>query len=107
MLIFLTFPLWSIPVMLIWYAIGIQAERTSLPILVKLVLDVVAYTGLLFDIFLQYTVANLWFLELAPIEEYTISDRIRRLIENTGWRGVIARHMACILNRLAPNGKHI
>lgn len=99
----LTFPIWSAPLMLIWYAIGVQVERDGLWKL----LAPVTFGGFLFDVFLQYTVANLWFWEINPKSEYTISLRIARLMTDRGWRGVVARWLARLLNRLAPSGRHI
>lgn len=99
----LTFPVWSAPVMLVWYAIGIQVERGG----VWKVLTPFTFAGFLFDVVLQYTSAQLWFWEIAPKGEFTISMRIGRLMESKTWGGEVARWMAPILNRLAPGGKHI
>lgn len=98
-----TFPLWSAPVMLIWYAIGVQVERGGLWKL----LAPFTFAGFLFDVLCQYTSAQLWFWEIAPLKELTISTRIGRLMESKTWGGAVARFLAPILNRIAPSGKHI
>ena len=136
MIYLITFPIWSIPVMLIWYAIGIQVNRGG----VYKPLMPVAFTGFLFDVFLQYTVANIWFWEIPPkkrvdvdfpiaislttggftfsrswrikysytaFQDFTISMRCGRLLSDKGWRGRVAHYLAVVLNFLAPDHNHI
>jgi len=97
-----TFPLWSPILMLVWFTIGIQHERESLPDVLRAILSFITFFGLLFDIFMQYTVANLYFWEINPVHEFTISMRIGRLMSDPGWRGNIARRLAWLLNAIAP-----
>jgi hypothetical protein len=99
----LTFPLWAPLLMLVLYAIGIQYERGGL----WSVCMFIAAIGYVFDVFLQYTLAQVYFWEIAPQGEATISARLARLIERKDWRGDVARRLASTLNRLAPSGNHI
>lgn len=39
--------------------------------------------------------------------EHTFSQRLKRLVEDDGWRGVLARGIAEALNYFAPDGKHV
>lgn len=119
-ILLLTFPVWSAPLMLVWYAIGIQVERGG----IFKILTPFTFAGFLFDILLQYTVANLWFWEIGPTrrvpirllgfefhipvqKDFTISMRIGRLMESKTWGGAVSRWLAPVLNRLAPSGRHI
>lgn len=99
----LTFPFWAPLLMLVLYAIGIQYERGGL----WSVCAVVALMGYVFDVLMQYTLAQVYFWEIAPQGEATISQRLARLIERKDWRWDIARRLASILNRMAPSGVHI
>ena len=98
----LTFPLWSPMALFILYVLWVQSERGGW----WRVFNLVRIIGEPFDVFCQYTVANLWFWEIS-FREPTISARIGRLMADTGWRGHWARLIAHHLNALAPSGKHI
>lgn len=89
LILLISWPLWAPMSMLIWYAIGIQYER-----------------GGLWRVLLPYTLFQLYFWEIAPKGEFTISMRLGRLIEDPGWRGAVSRWLAVILNWLAPK-RHI
>jgi len=99
----LTWPLWAPLHMLAWYAVGIQYERGGAW---RVLLPVTA-TGFLYDVLLQYTLFQLYFWEVAPRREFTISMRLGRHLTTPGWRGALAWWLARILDRLAPSGKHI
>lgn len=100
---FLTWPLWAPVSMLVWYAVGIQYERGG----AWKAMAPVTFLGFLYDVLLQYTLFQIYFWEVAPRHEFTISMRLGRLLARTDWRGRLARWLADILNRLAPSGRHI
>lgn len=102
LILLLTWPLWAPLSMLVWYAIGIQYERGG----VWRVLLPFTFLGFLYDVLLQYTLFQLYFWEIAPKGEFTISMRLGRLLEDPGWRGAVSRWLAVILNWLAPK-RHI
>ena len=39
--------------------------------------------------------------------EHTFSQRLKRLVRDDGWRGVLARGIAEVLNYFAPDGRHV
>ena len=39
--------------------------------------------------------------------EHTFSQRLKRLVNDDGWRGALARGIAEVLNYFAPDGKHV
>ena len=39
--------------------------------------------------------------------EHTFSQRLKRLVNDRGWRGVLARGIAAGLNYFAPDGRHV
>ena len=39
--------------------------------------------------------------------EHTFSQRLKRLVREDGWRGVLARGIAEVLNYFAPGGRHV
>lgn len=96
-------PVWSIFVMLAWYVVGIQYERGGVFVL----LAPFTFLGFIYDRILQRTYARLWFWEIEPDEEFTITMRLVRLVKTTGWRGDWARFLAKILNFFAPNHNHV
>ena len=85
------------------YPFAIQYERrgwwyTVLPItLLAYVVDVIA----------NYTELAVLTWDFPRQYEYTFSQRLSRLIHDTGWRGSVARPIALVLNRIAPSGRHI
>lgn len=100
---FRTWPLWAPLSMLVWYAVGIQYQRGG----AYRLLAPVTFGGFLYDVLLQYTLFQLYFWEVAPRGEFTISMRLGRLQTRTDWRGALARWLVRILNSLAPGGRHI
>lgn len=103
MTILLTYPLWGPLVMLVLYAVWVQSERGGI---FKL-LEVVAIVGYPWDWLLQHTLAPFYFWERTRKGESTVSMRLARLVNDTGWRGVWARRLAWLLNAMAPSGRHI
>jgi hypothetical protein len=93
----------SIIIMLIWYIIGIQYERGGF----WKALAPFTFIGFLYDCFLQRTWARIWFWEIEPSGEFTITMRLCRLVFSAGWRGRLARLLARVLNFFAPNHQHV
>ena len=50
------------------------------------------------DVVLNYTVLALMTWDFPKAKEYTFSQRLNRLVKDTGWRGVAARGIAFVLN---------
>lgn len=88
----------------ITYAIGIQYQRESLWTWVRFVCMCVAVAAIFIDVIAQWTVLSLYLWEWPKHQEYTFSDRLERLVNDTGWRGAIARPIALVLNWIAPPG---
>jgi hypothetical protein len=101
--ILLTFPLWGPLLMLALYAIWVQHERGG----IFEVLQLVAFVGYPWDWLLQYTLAQVYFWEIAPRGESTISMRLGRLVSRTDWRGIWSRRLAWLLNWMSPKGVHV
>lgn len=99
----MTWPLWAPVSMLLWYAVGIQYERGG----AWQLLAPFTFLGFLYDVLLQHTLFQLYFWEIAPRGEFTISMRLGRLLQRNDWRGKLARWLAHMLNVLAPSGRHI
>jgi len=55
------------------------------------------------DIFLNYTFFALLTWDFPKGGEMTFSDRLNRLVKDTGWRGFICRPVARTLNLIVPN----
>lgn len=98
-----TWPLWAPFSMLIWYAIGIQYERGGLW---RMLLPF-TFLGFLYDVLLQYTLFQVYFWEIAPRGEFTISMRLGRLVSRSDWRGIWSRKLAWLLNWMSPKGVHV
>lgn len=101
----------GIPViLLISYAIGIQYQRESLPMLLRAVCAAVAVVALLLDVLANWTVLSVYMLEWPRWRadvvhaEWTFSTRLERLWFDTSWRGKVARQIARLLNWLSPPG---
>jgi predicted ferric reductase len=93
----------SLPVVLLaLYSIGIQYERTSLPLWVQDLCEIVACFALVLDVAANFSVLCLYMLEFPRKGEWTFSQRLERLVLTTGWRGKLACKIAKILNRIAP-----
>jgi hypothetical protein len=86
------------------YAIGIQYQRESLWAWVRGICEVVAIIAMVIDVIAEWTVLSLYFMEWPLIHEYTFSDRLERLVTETGWRSRIAWPIARVLNWIAPPG---
>lgn len=96
-----------ISLLILWplYIIGVQYERGGWWV----VLMPITLIALVFDVLLNFT-------ELAaltwdwPRNEYelTFSNRLKRLVHDSGWRGNFARFVARrMLNPFAPGGRHV
>lgn len=99
----LVFPLWGPALMLLLYFIYIQHERGGL----WKACELVAVIGYPYDVLLQYTLFQVYFWEIAPLGETTISMRLARLVSRRDWRGIWARRLAWLLNKLSPKGVHV
>ena len=55
----------------------------------------------------NYTELALLTWDLPRPGERTFSQRLRRLVNDDGWRGVLARGIAEALNYFAPDGRHV
>lgn len=97
-------------ILLIGYAIGIQYQRESLPMVLRAVCAVVGVVALLLDVLANWTVLSVYMLEWPRWRadvvhaEWTFSTRLERLWFDAGWRGKVARPIARLLNRLSPPG---
>lgn len=89
--------------LLLTYTLWIQHERGGR----WRYLQAIAIVGAPLDIALNYTSVSLLLWERPQRGEYTISNRLKRLIHDTGWRGRISRPVAWTLDFIAPSGKHI
>lgn len=96
-----------ISLLILWplYIIGVQYERGGWWV----VLMPITLIALVFDVLLNFT-------ELAaltwdwPRNEYelTFSNRLKRLVHDSGWRGNFARFVARrMLDPFAPGGRHV
>lgn len=85
------------------YAIGIQYERGGL----WNVCRIVYAAGWFVDVLANYTELALLTWDLPRWGEWTFSQRLPRLIRQKGWRSTLAVHIAQLLDRLAPSGRHI
>lgn len=99
----LTFPLWGPALLLVLYATWVQHERGG----VWEVFQLVAMVGYPWDWLMQYTLASLYFWEFPEKGEATVSMRLVRLVQRSDWRGVWARRLAWLLNKLSPKGVHV
>lgn len=96
--------------MLLLYTIGIQYQREGWWTWVRGVCKVVAGFALLLDFLLNWTLFSvyLWELPLSAPKvaktEWTLSDRLERLVLESGWRAAIGRPLARLLNWIAPPG---
>lgn len=102
------FLLWffvGLPVALFFaYAIGIQYQRESWPQWARNVCLVIAGIAVVIDVLAEWTVLSLYLWERPKEHEYTFSDRLERLVTETGWRSRIAWPIALLLNAIAPPG---
>jgi hypothetical protein len=87
----------------ICYAIYIQYERGGLWNVCRLVVVV----GYFVDVLANFTELALLTWDFPRWGEWTFSQRLPRLIRQTGWRSTLARSIARVLDWLAPSGRHI
>jgi hypothetical protein len=112
-MIYLTAPLWLLLLLLVLYSIGVQYNRKGLPEWAVILCEMVAGIALVLDFVLNWTLFSLYLWELPRFQlgdqkpEWTFSDRIERLVFDTGWRRVIIRPIAWLLNVIDPNHNHI
>lgn len=93
----LTWPLWAPVSMYLLYVIWAQHYRGGLWTLCEYV-GVIGYP---YDVLLQHTLFQLYFWEIAPPGEATISMRVFRLKTAPGWRGSLARFLARLMNSVS------
>ena len=95
---------YSVPVMWLLYAVGIQALRGGL----WRVLMPVTFVAALLDVILNYTLFAVMTLDWPRRGELMFSQRLNRLTTNHDWRGTAARWTAkYLLDWVAPGGQHI
>ncbi len=85
------------------FPIAIQYERGGLWRL----LAPITFVAVLLDIAANYTELALLTWDWPRKGEHLFSQRLKRLIHNTDWRGTLARSIAIPLDFFDPNGKHI
>ena len=84
------------------YPIAVQYERG-----VRWVIPITAF-ALVLDAYLNWTTMCVYFWEMPRKRigetktEYTISDRLKRLKHDSGWRGNAARYLGRYLNFFSP-----
>lgn len=93
-----TFPLWAPLLLLVLYALWVQSERGG----VFKALNLVGIVGLPWDWFMQHTLFNLFFWEVAPAHEPTVTMRLQRLVYGNDWRSIWAIRLSRLLNWIAP-----
>lgn len=91
-----------LPALGVLYTLWIQHERGGWWKLCH----VFGILGFIPDVLANYTTLALIFMRW-PGRAYTFSKHLWPLSIDGGWRGVLARPVADILNRLAPSGNHI
>lgn len=98
-------------ILLLLYSIVIQYRRESLPSSVRTLLYWCCAPVLVYDALLNLTIFNLIFWEFPKKVdgkfEYTLSDRLARLVRGSGWRYSIANLIRILLDYIDPTGKHI
>lgn len=110
LLVFVGLPM----LMFVLYVIGIQAERPTLFMPIRLVCLMFGVAALILDFILEWTVISVYLWqwpkeagEGATKTEWTISDRLNRLcLENTT-TGKVALVVSRILNYFAYGNNHI
>lgn len=86
------------------YTIGIQYQRESWWLWVRMVCLLVAGVTMLLDVIAEWTVLSIYMFEFPEPGEYTFSDRLERLCLESGWRGWIGLRISRLLNWIAPPG---
>ena len=65
-------------------------------------------TAIALDISLNYTVFSVLTWDFPKKGEYTFSQRLERLVQDSGWRGKLSRWLALsLLDPYDPSGRHI
>jgi hypothetical protein len=100
--------------MFVLYVIGIQYERITLPMPVRLFCLVFALPALILDFILEWTVISVYLWQWPQDAddgtgntEWTISDRLNRLCLQTDWRGSVTLAISKVLNTFAYRNNHI
>ena len=84
-----------------------RGERTTTTTAWALAFPVVI-CAILLDIVLNYTIFAVLMWDFPRMGEYTFSQRLVRLAQQQGWRGIVARWIAeKLLDPHDPSGKHI
>jgi len=94
----------SIPLLWVLYAIGIQYQRGGW----WRVCLVAALPAVVLNVVLNYTLLALITWDFPRKGEYTFSQRLARLVNSVGWRGVAAWFISrFLLDPFDPDGLHI
>lgn len=94
----------SIPLLWVLYVIGIQYQRGGW----WRVCLVAALPAIVLNVLMNFTVLALITWDWPRKGEWTFSNRLSRLILDTGWRGTLAWYTArYLLDRFDPDGVHI
>ena len=93
----------SIIFLLPLYILGIQYQRGGFW---RLLLPV-TLIAFIVDIMLNYSELALLTWDYPKAGEYTFTNRLNRLIKETGLRGTLAINIAKVLNYFSPDGQHI
>jgi hypothetical protein len=94
----------SVPLLWLLYVVGIQYQRGGWWRLCV----VVAVPALGLNVALNYTLLALITWDWPQRGEYTFSQRLERLVNAPGWRGLLAWAVAkYLLDQFDPDGIHI
>jgi hypothetical protein len=97
LLVFVILPV----LLLVGYYIFIQSNRGGL----WRVLYLVGIPAAIVDIATNFSTAIFLFWEFP--NEWTVSQRLDRLVQTSGWRAKLARHLSKFLNDIDPHHNHI
>lgn len=92
-----------VPALALCYVLWIQHERGGL----WKACHVFGIIGYLPDVFANHTTFALLFWRKPASGSWTFSQQLGNLVLDAGWRGVLARPVAAVLDRIAPSGRHI
>ena len=92
-----------LPFLAICYVLWIQHERGG----VWKLCHVFGILGYLPDVVANHTTFAFLFWRKPESGAWTFSQQLGNLVQDDGWRGVLARRIAAVLDRIAPSGKHI
>jgi hypothetical protein len=87
----------------------LRAKRDGIASRVALLLAMpTVLCALILDVVLNYSVFVLLTLDFPKIGEWTFSQRLSRLVRQTGWRSCVAGWLARnLLDPYDPSGKHV